>query len=469
MWRNFPGCTYDAQGVTPGQGTEMKLKAPLLVCFGLCLKALSFDDIHYVTLFTHAESRLEATYAVCTAQDTVFPKVTDPQTGAWKTTSESAWTSGFFAGCLWQLYQYTERATHREYAQVFTDALFNQQFRSHDHDGGFIILPSYGELLRIGKDSSAVAQLVQAAQGLSLLFDEQIGCTRSWDWGNWNFPVIIDNMMNLELLFLATELSGQTSYAQQAISHADKTLENHVRSDGSTFHVVDYNSDGSVAWQGTRQGWDDASTWSRGQAWAVYGFTLAYRYTGLQRYLLAAQKTADWFLAHLPADTIPWYDFSDPNIPEVSKDASAAAIVASALYELADFSETSRGYQAAADMLLTALVAEYLSAGTPHQSILQRASQWKDDPERGAIYGDYYVLQAAWRSQSSKATTQKYPVLHLVNPRDTKRTFSGSLEMFDAQGRRIAPLLRVPGVRITAQPQRGYVKQKNDVRKKIVY
>jgi unsaturated chondroitin disaccharide hydrolase len=406
----------------------------LLLFFTLTLvHAQPLDDLVGQTV-EYSARHLE-TFIGYQPDSTQHPKVTD-EYGTWKMTARSGWTSGFFAGCLWLLSDLTGETKWQEPAERWTLDLAPEQYDSGDHDIGFRIMCSFGQGLRLANREEYKSVLFNAAGSLAKRYDPGIGCIRSWSWGNWNFPVIIDNMMNLELLMWSAANGGPSEHRDMAISHAKKTVQSHVREDGSTFHVVDFDDSGNIVSQETRQGYADSSTWSRGQAWGLYGYTMMVRYTGDQQFLDTAIMMADYFISHLPADSVPFYDFDDPAIPRVPKDASAAAIACAALYELSEYAGRQK-YLAAARNILRSLMTSYLSEGTLYESILRRACQWKGDIERGAIYADYYFLEALQRERAIAATQiarasksphafklgQNYP-----NPFNTRTTISFNLD-----------------------------------------
>lgn len=187
------------------------------------------------------------------------------------------WTSGFFPGSLWYAYELTGNEDLRKYAASYTNMLAPLRDFKRTHDIGFMVNCSFGNALRLAPNDTIQPILVSTANNLCSRFDERIGCIRSWDFGRWNFPVIIDNMMNLDLLFNAWHLTGNKKYYDIAIKHAETTMKHHFRKDFTTFHVVSYNNDGTVEEQCTHQGKNDASAWARGQAWAIYGYTRCYR------------------------------------------------------------------------------------------------------------------------------------------------------------------------------------------------
>ncbi|MEL6591397.1 MAG: glucuronyl hydrolase, partial [Bacteroidota bacterium] len=278
---------------------------------------------------------------------TQIPRSLNPDGSLYGTTSRS-WTSGFYPGTLWQLYGHSGSAELLDLASTWTGFVRKEQFDTHTHDLGFKIYCSFGQGLALGADSSYRATIMQASQTLIKRYNPKIGAIRSWDFNRdrWQFPVIIDNMMNLEMLFEASLISEDSMYAQIAHQHALTTINNHFREDHSSFHVVSYDTVlAEPHIRQTHQGAADNSAWARGQAWGLYGFTMTYRYTKDPRFLEQAQKIAQFMFDHpsLPADMIPYWDYNAPNIPNEIRDASAAAIAASALIELHEYSDPSFG------------------------------------------------------------------------------------------------------------------------------
>ena len=231
--------------------------------------------------------------------------------------------SGFFPGSMWYLYELTGDSTLVPLAEKYTEAIAEAQNLTSHHDIGFIINCSYGNGRRFVKSAEYDSVLVQAAKSLCTRFRPDAGVIQSWNtspgsWQasrGWTCPVIIDNMMNLELLFEATKISGDSTFYNVAVAHANTTLKEHFRDNGSCYHVVDYNpANGEVFSRQTGQGYADESAWSRGQAWAIYGYTMCYRETGDQRYLDQAIKTFDFMRNHAnaTADKIPYRDMDAP-------------------------------------------------------------------------------------------------------------------------------------------------------------
>lgn len=353
-----------------------------------------------------AVGRAKATHTAAVYRDsTRLPRSTDLR-GMWTSVSSSDWTSGFFPGVLWQLFDWSKDPGLRRDAEFFTQKLASQQFNTGTHDVGFMMYCSYGNAYRLFPSDTSKQILLQSARSLASRFDPRVGCIKSWDGRKqWGYPVIIDNMMNLELLLWASRNGAPAAMRDIAIRHAEHTMVNHFRSDGSTYHVVDYDTvTGEVVRKQTHQGFADESVWSRGQAWAVYGFTMLYRETHDGRFLSSAQRAADFFIAHLPADGVPYWDFEAPGIPDAARDASAAAIAASALFELSRLmreSDRQVHYRSAAEKILSSLVSPaYLAAENESQGILKHTTgnhPKGSEIDVSLIYGDYYFVEAMLR------------------------------------------------------------------------
>ncbi|SEL46518.1 Glycosyl Hydrolase Family 88 [Olivibacter domesticus] len=318
----------------------------------------------------------------------------------------SDWTSGFFPGVLWYLYAHTKDSTWEQAARKYTALIQDEQYNGKTHDMGFKIYCSVGNGYRLSSDTNYRKILIQAAKTLSTRFNPTVGCIRSWDHNSdkWDFPVIIDNMLNLELLFEATKLTGDSSFYKIAVSHANTTMKNHFRADYSTYHVIDYNPNtGAVRKRNTHQGYQDESTWSRGQAWALYGYTMCYRETGDLRYLNQADRVAKWLFNHpnMPADGVPYWDFNAPEIPNEPRDVSAATVIASALYELSTFSKEKELYLQRADKIINSLSQHYLARkGENKGFILLHSTGSKPsgtEVDKPLSYADYYFLEALQR------------------------------------------------------------------------
>lgn len=344
-------------------------------------------------------------------------KILSPRTtnekGVIQYTSFQDWTSGFFPGTLWYLYRLTNKESWKKEAEKYTEALEKIQYLTWHHDIGFMIGCSYGNGYRLGGKEAYKAVVIQAARSLATRFRPGAGIIQSWNvtggWQaqrGWTCPVIIDNMMNLELLFEATRLSGDSSFYKMAVSHADQTMKNHYRPDHSSFHVVDYDPEtGKVLHRHTAQGYAHESAWARGQAWGLYGFTLCYRYTKDKRYLEQAEKIAAYLFAHprMPEDLVPYWDFDAPKIPDEPRDVSAAAVIASALYELDGYS--GQNYRKIADKIVKHLSSPVYTAkaGENGNFILMHAVgsiPHGAEIDKPLVYADYYYLEAIYRKNA---------------------------------------------------------------------
>lgn len=330
--------------------------------------------------------------------------------GTLKLVPSKDWCSGFFAGSLWLGSVLTGDKELQQLAASFTAPLEKEKFNGKTHDMGFKMFCSYGQGYRVTRDSIYRDILLQSAKTLTKRFNEKVGALRSWDHNaeKWQFPVIIDNMMNLELLFWASKQTGDQQFYNIAVKHAETTLANHFRADNSSYHVVDYDTiTGKVIKKNTHQGFSDSSAWSRGQAWGLYGFTMCYRETGIISFLYQAEKIADYVLNHpnLPTDKIPYWDFDAPALPQRPRDVSAATVTASALYELAQFLPSKKDfYIHSAEAILTSLKKNYASEAGQNKGFLLGHSTGSF-PHNSEVdvpinYADYYYLEALVRQSN---------------------------------------------------------------------
>lgn len=336
-----------------------------------------------------------------------FPKTWFPANGKYEWSNSGWWCSGFYPGSLLYLYEQTgDTALYKE-ALTMLGELEKEKNNTGTHDLGFMMYCSFGNANRIAPLPGYNAILLTSARSLATRFNEKVGCIRSWDSKGSDFLVIVDNMMNLELLFWATRVSGDSSFYKLAVTHANTTMKNHFRPDHSSYHVLNYDiATGMVKQKRTAQGAADESAWARGQAWGLYGFTVMYRETKDKKYLEQALHIADFMLKHpnLPADKIPYWDFNAPGIPAVLRDASAAAITASALIELGGYADpkTKVSYLNTAAVILKTLSGKAYKAneGTNGGFLLQHgvghlpAGTEVDVP---LTYADYYFIEAMIR------------------------------------------------------------------------
>jgi unsaturated chondroitin disaccharide hydrolase len=349
-----------------------------------------------------AAVQLEATTQ--SISTTRYPSTTT-SSGAWATTDAGDWRSGFFPGSLWLLYERTGDAFWRTAAEAWLVELEDEKNDTSTHDVGFKIFPSFGNAYRLTGNEAHRQVVLTAAGSLATRYSPTVGAIKSWNGPtSSDFRVIIDNMMNLEILFWAARNGGNPAWYDMAVSHALVTRAQHVRSDGSTYQVVNFDpATGAVKDKTTHQGYDDESTWSRGQGWAVYGFAMCWRETGDARFLDTARQAADYFVAHLPPDRVPYWDFELPSTGGEPRDSSAAAIAAAGLLELALLDPDplrSEGYLAAAREILASLASPaYLAEGTGNAAILLHGTQNRPDGryDTGLVYGDYYFVEALLR------------------------------------------------------------------------
>ena len=322
------------------------------------------------------------------------------------------WTSGFYPGVLWYLYEKSGKHKWKELAGELTGGIEGEQYNGKTHDMGFKIFCSVGNGYRLTANTHYRDVIIQSAKTLATRFNPKVGCIRSWDHNShrWDFPVIIDNMLNLELLFEATKLTGDSSYYHIAVSHANTTMKNHFRSDYSTYHVIDYNpATGQVQHKNTHQGFSDESTWARGEAWALYGYTMCYRETGDPKYLQQAEKIAHWLFAHprMPKDLIPYWDFDAPYIPNEPRDVSAATVIASGLLELSTFSNQGKDYLSKAQTIMSNLIDHYMSPPNRNKGfILLHSTGSKPsntEVDKPLSYADYYFLEALLREENLRS------------------------------------------------------------------
>ncbi len=384
----------------------------LLVLLGVVCTACNKPNIIEENI-ANAEVQLSALLAA-SQQDGQIRIPSTYRDGKVRFVPKHDWVSGFFAGSLWYMYELTGDEKWAKAAQQHTENLHDIQYLTWHHDVGFMVYDSYGNGRRLKGLVQYDTVIVNTAKSLCTRFRPEAGVLQSWNadkgWQaerGWKCPVIIDNMMNLELLFKASEISGDDTFKNIAISHSDKTILHHYRDDYSTWHVVDYDHEtGAIRGKYTAQGAADDSAWARGQAWGLYGYTLAYRFTKDERYLQQAQHVVEFIFSHpnLPEDLVPYWDYNAPEIPNTPRDVSSAAIAASALYELFDMTK-NKEYKALADTIIESLSSPAYRAeqGTNGGFILMHSVG--SIPHNSSIdvplnYADYYFLEALVRKRN---------------------------------------------------------------------
>lgn len=373
-------------------------------------------------LFQFAAIQLSNT-VVRLGSTNLYPRSTQTN-GSWNTVNDTDWTSGFFPGCLWYLYEQNGDTNFEKWAQEWTAGISSQQFNTNTDDIGFMINTSFGNGYRITGDSTYQSVVLRAARSLTNRYNRIVGCLADDQLlPPTNFEVIIDTMMNTELLYHATDINGDTNFSDKAFSHAQRAMTNQIRADNSTFQKVLYSTvNGALTYQGTRAGYSATSTWARGQAWAIYGFTMAYRETGFLPFLDAAKRTANYYLTNVPSDFVPYWDFDAPDIPNAPRDSSAAATTLSALVQLSQLvtnMQDSATLWAGAHNILESLGStNYLAQGTTSSGILLHGTgeppQFPSpEVDVSLTYGDYYFVEALRRYAEAYGRTN---VTYTPNP-----------------------------------------------------
>jgi len=382
----------------------------LLPAAGLCAQQSHKPQKALVRTIHHNFASAASQYKILmkTLPAGKFPKTYYSIAGKLATSNSGWWCSGFYPGTLLYLYEQTKEPSLYKEAMRILDSLKKEQFNKTTHDLGFMMYCSFGNAQRLYPSLAYREILINSAKSLSTRFNPKVGCIRSWDSKKPNeFVVIIDNMMNLELLFWATRETGDSSFYKIAVTHANTTMKNHFRPDYSSYHVINYNPvTGAVQQKKTAQGAADSSAWARGQAWGLYGYTVMYRETKDPRYLAQANKIAAFLLHHpqLPADKIPYWDFNAPGIPGALRDASAAAVMASALVELSDYVKDPQGrlyYNTAGAILQHLSTPRYTAAPGANGGFVLLHSVGhmpaKTEIDVPLTYADYYYVEAMKR------------------------------------------------------------------------
>lgn len=382
----------------------------LLSCIFLSCSEAPSSDNEMKTLidenFTHATAQYKLLASKVPAGK--MPRTYDAAADSMINSNTEWWCSGFFPGSLWLIYEQTKDEAIKKEAESRLAILEKEKHFTGNHDLGFMIFCSFGNAYRITQNPVYKPTIDTAAATLALRYRPAIKSIQSWDKGDvLNCPVIIDNMMNLELLYWVTENGGNPEFKDIALTHANSTIDHHFRADNSSWHVLDYDLDSAkiikkLTWQGAA----DSSAWARGQSWGLYGFTSMYRLSKDKRYLEQAHKIANFILSHprLPEDKIPYWDFDAPDIPNALRDASSGAINASALLELAQYSEGEQKaeYVEAATLMIKALASEKYraKAGENGGFLLMHsvgALPFKSEVDVPLTYADYYFLEALKR------------------------------------------------------------------------
>lgn len=356
-----------------------------------------------------------------------LPRNIDKDSTTWRMVPVRDWTSGFWPGILWYDYEHTKDEIIKQAAIHYTELLEPLSKNSNDHDIGFQIFCSYGNAYRLTGDKKYSTVIHDAAGQLAKLYNPTVGTILSWPWMvkemNWPHNTIMDNMMNLELLFWSAKNGGEKRFYDIALSHAKVTMNNHFREDGSCYHVAVYDTiNGDFINGVTHQGYSDSSMWARGQAWAIYGYTMVYRETRDKTFLRFAEKVTDIYLKRLPVDKIPYWDFDAPDIPNISRDASAAAIVASALLELSQLEDNptkAKEYKKAATDMLSELSSERYQSRDKNPALLLHSTGHHPaggEIDASIIYADYYYIEALIRLKKLEEGKTKMEINNYIHP-----------------------------------------------------
>ncbi|HBI57487.1 MAG TPA: glucuronyl hydrolase [Porphyromonadaceae bacterium] len=411
----------------------MKLTS-IIPIIGMALSAAAYTGC--VNASAETELDIDGDLAYCNAQihrtldglrgnsDTIdytmMPRNMEGDATCWhcRKADKEEWCGGFWPGILWYNYEATGDTTIRKEAEKFTSSLeFLSKIPAFDHDLGFLMFCSYGNGYRLTRDPHYRQVIIDTADSLATLYNPNVGTILSWPrnvkmLGGHN--TIMDNMINLEMLFWAAKNGGGSNLYDIAVKHAETTMKHHFRPDFTCYHVAVYDSVSGDFIKGmTHQGYADNSLWARGQSWAIYGYTMVYRETRDPRFLDFAQKVTDVYLDRLPEDYVPYWDFDDPRIPDAPRDASAAAVVASALLELQGYvqPEQSKKYLAAAEKMLASLGSDAYRSGDRRPAFLDHSVGHHpagSEIDAAIIYADYYYIEALLRK---KKLEEKHDVL----------------------------------------------------------
>lgn len=384
----------------------------LLIFLSACSEKPN-GDIDIDSEINYCETQAQKTLSEI-PRDSLMPRNIFKGEESWNFVGVRDWTSGFWPGILWYLYEATGDEKWEKEARKYTAFLEPLAYgEPTDHDLGFQIFCSYGNGYRLNEDSTYKEVILNTADKLAKLYNPTVGTILSWpgmvEKMQWPHNTIIDNMINLEMLFWASKNGGDQKLYDIAFNHAEKTRKYLIRDDFTTYHVAVFDTtDGHFIKGVTHQGYSDESKWARGQAWGIYGFTMSYRETGYHPFLETAKKMADVFISLLPEDEIPYWDFDDPAIPNSPKDASAAAVAASAMLELAGFvSDDGAGkkYITAAKEMLEKLSTDQYQSRDKNPAFLMHSTGHKphnSEIDASINYADYYYLEALLRLKKLK-------------------------------------------------------------------
>lgn len=399
----------------------------LLAILAFCSNAHSQSRFNPAPAIKYCEAQALKTLSAIPADSVKYPRSIATGKTDWRYVKYRDWCSGFWPGILWYLYEGTHNSKFKYEAKRFTEGLTPLvNTPGFDHDLGFQINNSFGNGYRLVHDPEYKKVIFKAADSLATLFNPKVGTILSWPGMvkqmGWPHNTIIDNMMNLEMLFWVSKNGGGKKFYNIAVSHAETSMHNHFRSDYSAYHVVVYDTVTGKKIKGvTHQGYADNSMWARGQSWAIYGFIMCYRETGKSEFLAFAQKVADKYLKDLPAGLIPYWDFNAPDIPNAPKDASAACVTASGLLELSTYVKDpakAKMYRHKAEQMLTVLSSAKYQSRDINSAFLLHSTGHKpagSEIDASIIYADYYYLEALLKLQKLQHGQALYPGLNHNN------------------------------------------------------
>ena len=391
---------------------QMKKIASLLMsCIALSFignQAQAQDDLNWLK-----DAKHRAVHQLKKAADTYIPGFSPRSInhdGSVRLAHQEDWTSGFFPGSLWYGYEISGDKALASSARKFTLAMDSLQDFTHTHDLGFMIYCSFGNGYRITRDKAFLPTLKKGSDNLYKRYNKTVGAIRSWDFGHWEFPVIIDNMMNLDFLFWASKTFNKPEYADASVQHSLTTLKNQYRPDNSSYHVISYDTlSGRAIQKETHQALTHESAWARGQAWGLYGYTMAYKETNNPVFLKHAIDIAKYIMEHpnVDEDKIPYWDYDIHNGGErAPKDASAAAVIAAGLIDLAQFTENNAYFEYAEDILQSLSSPEYLAGEDTNGYFILKHSVgaflYNSEIDTPLNYADYYYLEALVRYAKAK-------------------------------------------------------------------
>ncbi|RYY56783.1 MAG: glucuronyl hydrolase [Chitinophagaceae bacterium] len=407
-----------------GQAVRLTLFIVAVLLFSMASPAQSYRSMTKLVEENFKLASEQYRIMMANTPDSVMPRNFNPKENKFVTSKTSWWTSGFYPGSLFYIAQARQDSVLFNEGISRLKILEKEKFHSSDHDLGFMIFNSFGNAYRITRNPEYAEVVMTAAQTLTRRYRPSINSIQSWDSNqHYRSPVIIDNMMNLEMLCWAADEIREPKLKIIAIDHTETAIRNHYRPDFSSYHVVDYNlQTGQIVSRKSAQGYSESSAWARGQSWGLYGFTTMYRFTREPRYLEQAKGIAKFILNHprLPKDKIPYWDFDAPDIPDTYRDVSAASILASGLLELSLYvdQDLRNEYVSAVARILTNLSTDkYRSKKGENGGFILKHSvgavPYNSEVDVSLTYADYYFLEALsrfWKWYLTDVTNYNFPM-----------------------------------------------------------